>query len=82
MRYLSFRKRKAEMTSSVEQREDGKYIFYAEITDPRGDLLRLDLCMASRLQAESMKRKFDKDPESVYRRLLSVLTEDADYVLS
>jgi hypothetical protein len=82
MRYLSFRKRKAEMASSVEQREDGKYIFHAEITDPRGDLLRLDLCMASRLQAESMKRKFDKDPESVYRRLLSVLTEDADYVLS
>ena len=82
MRYLSFRKRKATMASSVEQREDGKYVFHAEITDPRGDVMRLDLCVASRLQAESMKKKFDKDPESVYRRLLAVITEDADYVLS
>ena len=81
MHLLSFKKRNAAMASSVEKREDGKYTLHCEITDPGGDVLRLDLCMSSRLHAEGMKKKFDKDPESVYRRLLSVLTGDVDYVL-
>ena len=81
MHLLSFKKRQASMESSVEKRADGKFTLHCEITEPAGDVLRLDLCMSSRLHAESMKKKFDKDPESVYRRLLSVLTGDVDYVL-
>ena len=81
MHLLSFKKRNATMASSVEKRQDGKFILHCEIIEPHGDVLRLDLAMSSRLHAEGMKKKFDKDPESVYRRLLSVLTGDADYVL-
>ncbi|MBQ8174834.1 MAG: DUF4364 family protein [Clostridia bacterium] len=81
MRFLSFRKRNATPSSSIEKREDGKYTFHCEIADPVGKLLSVDICMASRLQAEEMKKKFDKDPEDVYRRLLSVMTWDADYLL-
>lgn len=81
MRFLSFQRRGATPSSRVEQREDGKYTLHCEITDPVGKLLCMDLCMASRLQAEDMKKKFDKDPEDVYRRLLSVMTWDADYLL-
>lgn len=81
MRFLSFRKRNATPASAIERREDGKYVFHCEIADPVGKLLSVDIAMASRLQAEEMKKKFDKDPEDVYRRLLSVLTWDADYLL-
>ena len=81
MRFLSFKRRGATPSSRVEQREDGKYTLHCEITDSVGKLLCMDLSMASRLQAEEMKKKFDKDPEDVYRRLLSVMTWDADYLL-
>ncbi len=79
MRYLSFQKRKATRESSVTQREDGKYVFHCEIRDPQGPLLDLDLCMASRLQSEAIQKNFDKEPEEMYRRLLTVLTEDMEY---
>lgn len=82
MRLLSFKKRQATTTSSVEQREDGKFTFRCAITEPGGHILNLELCMSSRLQAEDMQKKFDKEPESVYRRLLAVLSADADYLLS
>ena len=82
MHLLSFRKRKAKSFSAVTEREDGKYLFHCEITDPHGAIFSVDLCMSARLQAEGMKRRFDKDPEGVYRRLLAVLSADADYVLS
>lgn len=81
MRFLSFRRRGATPSSRIDKREDGKYTFHCEIDAPTGKLLSLDLTMASRLQAEDMKKKFDKDPEDVYRRLLSVMTWDADYLL-
>ncbi len=81
MRLLSFKKRQAKLASSVEKREDGKYNLHCEITEPGGNILKIDLCVASRMQAEDMQKKFDKEPESVYRRLLSVLSGDADYVL-
>ena len=82
MHLLSFRKRKATSFSSVVERADGKHIFHCEITDPSGAVFSVDLCMSARLQAEAMKKRFDKDPEGVYRRLLSVLSGDADYALS
>ena len=82
MHLLSFRKRGAKSASSVTERADGKYLFHCEITDPHGTVFNVDLCMSSRLQAEGMKKRFDKDPEGVYRRLLAVLSADADYVLS
>ena len=79
--YLSFKKRQAKSFSSVTKREDGKFVLHCEITEPGGSVLSLDLCMTSRLHAEDMQKKFEKDPESVYRRLLSVLSGDVDYVL-
>lgn len=82
MHLLSFRKRNAAAASSVVERADGKFVFHCEITDPQGAIFSVDLCMSSRLQAEGMKKRFDKDPEGVYRRLLAVLSADADYVLS
>lgn len=81
IRLLSFKKRGASATSSIKQREDGKYTLYCSITEPGGNVLQIELCMSSRLHAEDMQKKFDKDPESVYRRLLSVLSGDVDYVL-
>jgi hypothetical protein len=82
MRLLSFKKRQATTASAIEKRDDGKYTLCCSITEPGGNVLKLELCLSSRLQAESMQKKFDKEPESVYRRLLSVLSADADYVLS
>lgn len=81
MQLLSFRRRHATTSSAVEQRTDGKYTLRCDISDPSGEILHLDLCVSSRLQAEAMKKKFDHDPEDVYRRLLAVITRDADYVL-
>ncbi len=81
MQLLSFKKRQAKTASSVSQRKDGKYQLHCEITEPGGDVLNIDLCIASHALAEEMQKKFDKDPESVYRRLLSVLSGDVDYVL-
>ncbi len=82
MRLLSFKKRRAKLKASVTERADGKYTLHCEISDPLGSILSVDLCAPSRLQAEEIKRRFEKEPETTYRRLLSVLSGDADYALS
>lgn len=81
LRLLSFRKRNATYTATVQERADHKYTLRCEINDPNGSLLSLELCVPSRLQAETMQKKFEKEPEGVYRRIISVLSGDAEYAL-
>lgn len=81
MRFLSFQKRNAAPSSSVTERPDRKYNLHCAITEPNGSILSLDLCVSSRLQAEEMKARFDKEPEGVYRRLMAVISGDPEYVM-
>ncbi len=81
LRLLSFRKRNATCKSEVRERADHRYTLHCEISDPEGELLRVDLCVSSRLQAERMEKKFGKEPEEIYRRMVAVLSGDAEYAL-
>lgn len=81
LRLLSFRRRNAKFSSEVGERADGKFTLHCEITDPEGSLLNLDLCVPSRLQAEAMQKKFEKEPEGIYRRIVAIMAGDAEYAL-
>ena len=81
LRLLSFRKRQADCSCEITEREDHTYDLHCCITDPRGSLLDLTLGMGSRLQAEAIRTRFEKEPETFYKRLLSVLSGNADYAL-
>ena len=74
-------KRNATCKSEVRERADHRYTLHCEISDPEGELLRVDLCVSSRLQAERMEKKFEKEPEEIYRRMVAVLSGDAEYAL-
>ncbi len=81
MRLLSFQKRKAHLLASVTEREDHRYVVHCEITEPGGTLFHMDLCVPSRLQAEAIRSRFEKEPETVYRSMMSVMSGDVDYAL-
>ena len=81
LRLLSFRRRNADFRSEIIERDDRKFDLHCEITEPGGALLKLDLCVPSRLQAEAMQKKFEKEPEGVYRRIIAIMSGDAEYAL-
>lgn len=81
-RLLSLYRRGADLHTSVEPREDGKYLVRLSIADRDGVMLDLACATPSRRQAERISENFEHKPEKIYRGILSVLTGEVDYLLS
>ena len=66
-----------ENTASIEQTEDG-YLVTCTVSDVGSNLMELKLFVPDKLQAQAVKRHFTEHPQSVYARILSLLTRAAE----
>ncbi len=66
-----------ENTVLIEQTEDG-YLVTCTVSDVGSDLMQLKLFVPDELQAQAVKREFSRHPQSVYTRILAVLTQQED----
>lgn len=63
-----------ENTVDIDRTEDG-YLVTCTVSDVGSDLMQLKLFVPDELQAQAVKREFSKRPQSVYARILSLLTQ-------
>ena len=80
LRLLSFQKSKAELKSSVEMTDDGKYSFKCSIFENKEPTMELHLVVDSKERAEKMKANFNERPEVVYKGILAMAECEVDYL--
>lgn len=81
LRLLSFKSRGSDVRCRGEKREDGRYDLVCEIIERKVCTMELKLVVDSKYQLDRMLTNFDRNPEVVYRGLISLLTGDANYLL-
>ncbi len=81
MRLVSLLRRGAKVRSEILPRQDGKYLFVAEMTETEGTILKNEIVVSTLRAAEHLKERFDRNPEAIYRGILSVLTGEMEYLL-
>ena len=81
LRILSFQKSKAELKSTVDKREDGKYSFKCSIQEGGVPTMEIHFVVDSLERAEKMKANFNERPEAVYKGILAMLACEVDYLL-
>lgn len=65
--------RRAQVQARVERRENGTYTVSLSLSDDVDNVMRLQLMVATQEMAEDLARRFQKNPEQVYVRLVSAL---------
>lgn len=65
--------RRAQVQARVERRENGTYTVSLSLSDDVDNVMRLQLMVATKEMAEDLARRFQKNPEQVYARLVSAL---------
>lgn len=65
--------RRAQVQARVERRENGTYTVSLSLSDDVDNVMRLQLMVATQEMAEDLARRFQKNPEQVYARLVSAL---------
>ena len=81
-RYLSLRRRGADVQAEVEMREDGRYTVSCRASDKTGEIASFSLTIASRDEAEKIRRHFIESPEAVVRGITATATGEIAYLLS
>lgn len=82
LRLLSFRERGAKLFCSSEALAEGGYQLRCGITEPQGEVFRVELRTETRQQAEKMKLQFQDQPEMLYRGLLALLNGEMSYLMN
>lgn len=80
-RVLSLRRKERELRCTITEASPLRYLVRCEIEDRKSPMLRVELTVASMLQAERIRAHFLDKPEEVMRALLTVMTGDIDYLL-
>lgn len=81
-RYLSLRRRGADVEANVDRREDGRYTVSCRVADKTGEIASFSLTIASRDEAERIRRHFTESPEAVVRGITATATGEIAYLLS
>jgi hypothetical protein len=81
-RYLSLRRRGADVEAKVTEREDGRYTVFCRASDKTGEIASFTLTIASRDEAERIRRHFIESPEAVVRGITATATGEIAYLLS
>ena len=82
LRYLSFKKRKANLATSTTLLDDGRTNLTCTIIQEGCQLLQLQLLTDSDEQANKMKAVFQDRPEHIYRHILALLSGEVDYLIN
>lgn len=81
-RYLSLRRRGADVQAEVTRRDDGRYTVSCRVADKSGEIASFSLTIASRDEAERIRRHFTESPEAVVRGITATATGEIAYLLS
>ena len=81
LRIISFKKKKATVSSEVSELDNKKFNVRCRISEPSGDIFDVTMALDTREKAEQIKRNFIENPEEVYRGVIAVLTGRIDYYL-
>lgn len=65
--------RRSRIKGKVLRRENGTYTVTLHLSDEVDELMDLSLMVANEEMARSLQERFEKDPESVYTKILSAL---------
>lgn len=68
--------RRARVQAVVEPRENGTYTVSLRLSDEVDSLMQLQLMVSTREMAEELVRRFEKEPEQVYAKLIGTLCEE------
>lgn len=82
MRYLSLRKRGAEVFAEVAPRKDGHYAVTCRVVEAQGELASFTLTLPSQAAAEGIRAHFLDKPEEVVRGITAAATGELEYLLS
>ena len=81
-RYLSLRRRGADVEANVTRLEDGRYSVSCRVSDQTGEIASFTLTIASQGEAERIRRHFIESPEAVVRGITATATGEIAYLLS
>jgi hypothetical protein len=81
-RYLSLRRRGADVEAKVTRLEDGRYSVFCRASDKSGEIASFSLTIASQGEAERIRRHFIENPEAVVRGVTATATGEIAYLLS
>ena len=68
--------RRQQVQSHVTQRENGTYTVTLKLRDDVDSLMHLELMMADRDSADKLAKRFQKEPEAVYAKVIQALCEE------
>jgi len=66
-------RRNAQIQTSIQEGADGTYVLSLSLDDDMGNLMQLSLTSVSQAQCSQMARRFQAQPEKVYRTILTAL---------
>lgn len=81
MRMLDFKKRGAQVETSFEARNDGRYDLTCSIRDSGQMSLEVKLVAENVSQLELMRHQFRENPEQIYKGVLALLTGEIEYLI-
>ena len=79
IRIMSKIRREAENSCEITETENG-FKATCRIMDRTDELMSVSVLLADKMQAESIKNQFMKDPEIIYKGMLALLTGDIETV--
>ena len=65
--------RRANVKGRISQRENGTYTVHLHLSDELDDLMDLQLMVANETMAQSLKERFERDPEDIFSKIMSLL---------
>ena len=68
--------RRAQVQSHVTERENGTFTVTLALRDDVDSLMHLELMMADRDSADKLAKRFQKEPEAVYAKVIQALCEE------
>ena len=68
--------RRAQVQSHVTERENGTFTVTLALRDDVDSLMHLELMMADKDSADKLAKRFQKEPEAVYAKVIQALCEE------
>ena len=69
-RYVSLQKGGADCAASISETEDKRFVAHLVAKDSHGEILNLSITVATRAEAELIKKRFENKPDATYRGVL------------
>ncbi len=79
-KYLALSRSGKSIKSSITATEEGRFKVTLSTYDSVGEVMKIDITVASKAEAEKIKSNFDTKPENVYRGVLFATSGRMEYM--